>query len=159
MKKLFLAMVFVLVASLTGFAQQTFEWKAYGLEVTLPAGMKVLQNDEELFMVGNDNSKLEIHPMDEDLDSISEEDVLEVVKTIGNNLGVDLSQSETKELSCQNGGGFYMVALHKTHKNLYGIISFAGSETSQISVCVAGLVTEADAEKAGFILGSFNFKK
>ena len=76
MKKFFFMMVFVLVASLTGFAQNTYEWKAYGLQVTLPSGMQVLQNTDELFMVGNTKTKIEIHAMEESLEDLSEDDVL-----------------------------------------------------------------------------------
>ncbi len=152
-------MVFVFVATLTGFAQQTYEWKAYGLQVTLPSGMKVLQNTDDLFMVGNDQSKLEIHAMEEDLDELTEDDFAELFQTISNNLGVDLSTGDNEELTCKNGAGLFLIAEHKTNKNLFGIIALIGSETSDVFVCVAGLVTAKDAENAGKILGSFNFTR
>ncbi|MBQ5574618.1 MAG: hypothetical protein IIT37_01020 [Bacteroidales bacterium] len=159
MKKFFLMMVFVLVASLTGFAQNTYEWKAYGLQVTLPSGMQVLQNTDELFMVGNTKTKIEIHAMEESLEDLSEDDVLAAIQSIGNNLNIDLAQSETVELECKNGSGFYLVAPHKTNPSLFGVICMADSNTSDVYVCVAGVATEADAEKFGQILGSITFKR
>ena len=45
MKKLFTALFFVLVASLSCLAQETYTWKKENIKVILPAGMKVVDDD------------------------------------------------------------------------------------------------------------------
>lgn len=152
-------MVFALVATLTGFAQKTYEWKTQGVQVTLPEGFNMLENSDKDCVVGNGKTKIEIHIVEGNLDDITEDEVIAAIQKSAKTLNLDLTKSETKELECKNGYGIYTVAEHKTSDTIYGVISYIESNISDFYVCFAALADEEDAENIGFILGSFVFKK
>jgi len=160
MKKIFLAMAIALMTSLTAFAQETYTWNKANVQLTVFNGMKVLQNDDEMFMVGNDNARIEIHAINQNLNDLSEDEVAGILISIADNLNIDLSQIGKDVFECVNGDGIFIIAPHKTDANTLGLIAFAGSKTSDNRVvCVAGLLTADQAENVGMILGGINFLK
>ncbi|MBQ3688248.1 MAG: hypothetical protein II937_00090 [Bacteroidales bacterium] len=156
MKKFFLTVICALTAFSFGLAQDTYKWEQYQLSFTVPENMEVLENTQETFRAENENIGIGLVPYE--YNEFSEEDAMNVFKTMAENLQLDLSNSKSRKFKGTNCEGIFVVAISKQDSSRLGIIALATSSVSKVCVAVMMLLTEEQAENAGRILGSLTFE-
>jgi hypothetical protein len=159
MKKLLTALCFVLVASLSCLAQETYTWKKENIKVTFPAGMKVVDDDGDgRITVKSDNAVLQLEAsLNPALDDDDKSSAL-IVK-LANNIDLNLDEYDTDEFECADGSGagFYIIGEHKK-KDAMCLVSIARSNTEEGRFMLTVAIFDDDAAKSvGQVLGSISF--
>ena len=158
MKKLFTALCFVLVASLSCLAQETYTWKKENIKVTFPAGMKVIEDDDGHITVDSEKAILELMAsLDQDLEDDDQSNAL--IVQLANNIHLNLDEYDTDEFECADGSGsgFYIIGEHKK-KDAMCLVSIARSNTEEGRFMLTVAIFDDDAAKSvGQVLGSISF--
>ncbi|MBO4771550.1 MAG: hypothetical protein J5595_03315 [Bacteroidales bacterium] len=156
MKKLFTALCFVLVASLSCLAQETYTWKKENIKVILPAGMKVVDDDGDgKITVASKQATLQLMAsLNQDLDD--EDKAAGLLVKIANNIDLNMDDYDTDEFECVGGTGYYIIGEHKTSEKT-AIAGMAWDTAEDRYMLVVALFYEDAAESVGRVLGGLNF--
>ncbi|MBO4771552.1 MAG: hypothetical protein J5595_03325 [Bacteroidales bacterium] len=160
MKKIFTALCFVLVASLSCLAQETYTWKKHKIEATFTKGMKIYQTDGEKVTITNGTAALDFLPLSQKtIDKTDDDDMMKLIPQIAENLEIDLEKAAKEEYECINGAGVCIIAPHKT-KDMYGVIALSASNEGNPYryFIIAGLFTEEDSDDIEEIISNLNYK-
>lgn len=158
MKKLTLTIVFVFVAILTCFAQETYKWKKEKIEVTLPKGWEIIKVEDDKITAKSDLAALEFMPMDTKTVENDDNAMAQLIPTIANNLEIDLSKGMNDEYECIKGAGAIVIAPHKT-KDLMGVIALSASDKGNPYryFAIVGLFNEEASDDIEEVIESLHY--
>lgn len=153
-------MVFALVAVLTGFAQKTYTWDKYKMQITPLPDATVEEKEDDMLLMYSDTYSIVAIPAKINLSKFSEDDWRTLFTQNAKDYNMDLSKSASDKYECDNGEGLFIFAPNTAHEGMMGIISYAGSNTSQkYCMGIFGMFDPNDAERLGYLLASIKFLK
>ncbi len=160
MKKIILSMALFLGMVFSVMAQDTYEWKKYKMQFTVPEGMEVLQNDGDGVILKKDDMSFGISGLKKaiDFDALSDEELQQLILEFCKETKIDPKNADSKEIECNNGYGVFVLGERTDMEGWYSLFSFLESTVSKKMAVIIICFKDGLEEEAGKILGSITFK-
>lgn len=155
MKKFILTIAIAFIAAISSFAQE-YTWDKYNFKFTIPEEMELLQNDDDGFIVKNNDMVVGITPFE--YEKAKKKDFKKIFGMMAQQAELDLSgEVVDNQISSTNCETFYMVAQRLNNPNQVGIIAVSLSTVDKVAVASTIILLSDSGEEAGKILGSYAF--
>ena len=160
MKKIILSMVLLLGMVVSVMAQDTYEWKKYKMQFTVPSGMELLKNDGDGVVMKGTDMSFGISGLKKaiDFDKLSDEELQELILEFCKETKIDPQNADSREIECNNGYGVFVLGERTDMEGWYSLFSFLESSVSKKMAVVIICFKEELSEEAGKILGGITFK-